>query len=225
MPRLLLAFDFDYTMVDEDSDVFVFQHLAPDLLTKYKGVQEQALREALRGIAFSPAMKEALELATLHGSEIVIISDANTVYIDTITKAKGIDGYISEVITNTGHFDSNGRLRVQRWTTLPPHECNRCAANLCKGKEILKLIQNRGPFDRVVYLGDGQNDFCPSTKLNGSDLVLARTGRALEKMLKDPSTKSLVQAKIVFWETAEDVLAIFKSLFQGDSQTLETISG
>ncbi|KAH9272105.1 hypothetical protein BASA83_005694 [Batrachochytrium salamandrivorans] len=140
MPRLLLAFDFDYTMVDEDSDVFVFQHLAPDLLTKMR---------------------------VLYNTGHYVWTDLMDLLLGDLSKRD--DGYISEVITNTGHFDSNGRLRVQRWTTLPPHECNRCAANLCKGKEILKLIQNRGPFDRVVYLGDGQNDFCPSTKLNGSD--------------------------------------------------------
>ncbi|KAK6100040.1 hypothetical protein MT418_001405 [Batrachochytrium dendrobatidis] len=190
MPRFLLAFDFDHTMIDEDSDAFVFQQLAPELHEKMKelystgeyvwtdlmdlllgdlyqkGVHQHTLTQKLGEISFSHSMKKALELASSMGSEIVVISDANTVYIDTITKAKGINNNISKVITNPGYFDTDGRLRVKRWTTEPAHECIRCSVNLCKGKEILELIRSNGPFDRVIYLGDGQNDYCPSTKLN-----------------------------------------------------------
>jgi pyridoxal phosphate phosphatase PHOSPHO2 len=34
MPKYLFAFDFDHTLVDDDSDRFVFQQLSPKLLQK-----------------------------------------------------------------------------------------------------------------------------------------------------------------------------------------------
>ncbi|KAI8928015.1 phosphatase phospho-type [Entophlyctis helioformis] len=233
--RLLLAFDFDWTLVDEDSDQAVLQML-PAVYAKYKelhaagsyqwtdlmnllvgevhaaGVTPDQLRERLSSIPFNPAMGAALELAHRHGSQIIIISDANTFYISTITQAKGIDQWISRTITNTGRIDDSGRLHIMRHTTYPPHGCSRCSANLCKGKELLEHMAEYGPFDRVVYLGDGHNDFCPSTKLSPSDLVLPRSGRGFANMLQDPALRSEIRAEIQLWNSADDVLAIFRRL-------------
>jgi hypothetical protein len=67
-------------------------------------------------------------------------------------------------------------------------------------------------YDRVVYVGDGSNDFCPSTKLSVNDVVLPRIGRKFSKMLKNDKFKSQIKARIVEWESADDVLEIFKSI-------------
>nr|KAJ3422472.1 hypothetical protein HK105_007899 [Polyrhizophydium stewartii] len=226
--RWLFAFDFDYTIVDEDSDYYVFQQLGPEQQRKMRelyatgaytwtdlvdmllgelhsnGVTEAQLRALLPSIPFNPAMHTALELASAQGHEIVVISDANTVYIDEIAVAKGFRHTIQSIITNKGEFDETGRLRITRHTTHPPHGCPRCAANLCKGKELLEYVAARGPFDRIVYLGDGKNDFCPGTKL--------APGRALEQMLLDPQHRAEVAAAVEFWDTSDDVLGAFTRL-------------
>ncbi|KAG6891980.1 hypothetical protein C0993_005303, partial [Termitomyces sp. T159_Od127] len=33
------------------------------------------------------------------------------------------------------------------------------------GEELDAFIKEHGPFDRVVYTGDGSNDFCPILRL------------------------------------------------------------
>lgn len=45
-----------------------------------------------------------------------------------------------------------------------------------------------------------------------SDIVMVRRGRALEKMMLDQQLRSLVQAQVIFWDQATDVLSHFISI-------------
>ncbi|KAF9571295.1 putative phosphatase phospho1 [Mortierella alpina] len=138
------------------------------------------------------------------GAELCIISDANTFYIDTILKA---------IITNPGHFDEQGRLHVSRFhgLNLEPHGCiNPCQPNLCKGRELQKLVDAQS-WDQIVYMGDSTNDFCPSTRLRAHDLVLARAELLLEKAIK--AQPESVKANVTYWKSAQDVLHACNSIF------------
>jgi 2,3-diketo-5-methylthio-1-phosphopentane phosphatase len=155
MGKSLIALDFDFTTIDEDSDHYIVKVLAPHLMEKMKKLQPTTqwtdlcnilvddlhglgytpaqLRAAQRTIPFNPAMKEAFQHAHSLGHDIIIISDANTIYIEEISKEKGIYEYISHVITNPAHFDENGKLHID-WYSKDQHNCpNRCAKNICKG--------------------------------------------------------------------------------------------
>ncbi len=60
-----------------------------------------------------------------------------------------------------------------------------------KGEEV-QLLLKHCHYDRVIYVGDGTNDFCPVTKLRSTDWVFARAARPLEKLLKpDPVTAEI----------------------------------
>ena len=75
---------------------------------------------------------------------------------------------------------ADGRLSVARY--LPaPHGCARCASapNLCKGAVIAAWLAAADPATRVVYVGDGANDYCPAASLRpcvswGGGATLAR---------------------------------------------------
>ncbi|KAI8907323.1 phosphatase phospho-type [Gorgonomyces haynaldii] len=226
--KYLVALDFDFTVIDEDSDHYIFKQLSPPLFEKLEALQgkiqwtdlmnqllqevqdlgktQEDMNSVLETIPFDPAMKRAFEHFS-RLSKVVIISDANTFYIDVITRAKGIHPYISQVITNPAILEK--RVSIKRHT-VEPHGCPKCAVNLCKGRELERYIQEHGPFERVIYGGDGRNDFCPSTRLRKSDLVLVRSNRALDKMLKDPHIRDQIQAQVEFWETASDFESLIK---------------
>jgi len=36
---------------------------------------------------------------------------------------------------------------------------------MCKGEELSAFLREHGEYDRVVYIGDGSNDFCPVLRL------------------------------------------------------------
>ncbi|KAG0046585.1 hypothetical protein BGZ83_008243 [Gryganskiella cystojenkinii] len=237
--KRLFVFDFDWTLIEADSDYWVFQHLSEELYQEQqaaigktqwtdlqqqllgklydRGVTRAQLEKTLGQIPFSPDMIEALRLMKDQGSELYILSDANTVYIETILKAYKINDIFTRVITNPASFDDRGRLNVVRYhgLDLEPHRCHLpCEPNLCKGRELQKLMDSQ-TWDQVVYMGDASNDFCPSTRLSSHDLVLARGGLKLEKEIA--ARPELVKANIIYWNNAKDVLQATQSIFNMSS--------
>ncbi|KAF9273062.1 hypothetical protein BGZ68_001870 [Mortierella alpina] len=240
LSKRLFVFDFDWTLIEADSDHFVFEHLSEELFQEQlqavgkvqwtdlqqrllgelfdRGVSRDDIERTLSQVPFAPEMIQALELMKSEGADLYILSDANTVYIDTILRAYKIDHLFTQVITNPAEFDTRGRLNVVRFHGLDkaPHGCPLpCQPNLCKGQELQKLIDSHR-WEQVVYMGDSTNDFCPSTRLQRNDVVLARRGLLLEKEIKE--NKDLVKANVVYWDNAVDVLEATQSIlgfFQG----------
>ncbi|KAG0366309.1 phosphatase phospho-type [Gamsiella multidivaricata] len=224
----LFVFDFDWTLIDADSDNWVFENLSKELYQQQldavgkvqwtdlqqrllgelfdRGVFRGDIERTLSQIPFAPEMIEALRLMKSQGAELYILSDANTVYIETVLKAYNIDQLFTKVITNPAAFDERGRLDVIRFHGLDkePHNCPLpCQPNLCKGREIQKLIDAQS-WKQVIYMGDSTNDFCPSTRLQSKDVVLARRGLLLEKEIKE--NPQLVKTHVMYWNDARDVL-------------------
>ncbi|KAI8588843.1 putative phosphatase-domain-containing protein [Geranomyces variabilis] len=217
-PPLLFAFDFDWTLVDEDSDRFIFGELSPpalekvaechrttqwtDLMDELHGdlynarVPSLTLMDTWRRMPFNPSTAAALRLAATETAangphHLVILSDANTVAIDAILKHHGLRDLFRAVITNPARFDNEGRLRVERLIPADglQHDCaNGCAVNICKGKFLTEYIATHGPFTSVIYAGDGKNDLCPAMTLRARDYILPRTGHTLAKLLCPPGS-------------------------------------
>lgn len=122
-------------------------------------------------------MLRALHLAHSAGADLRILSDANTYTINRILEQHGVQHLFTEVVTNRGHWDQDRRLCVEgyiREGVDAPHGCETtssktgkksCAPNLCKGKEIRRMMKEK-KYERVVYIGDGANDFCPACELS-----------------------------------------------------------
>ncbi|KAF9298598.1 hypothetical protein BGZ88_005815 [Linnemannia elongata] len=233
--KRLFVFDFDWTLIEADSDLWVAETLAPDLAKQQedligkilwtelqdlllqrlfeRGVTQQDLEKTLHRIPFTPEVIAALRLMKSKGAELCILSDANTFYIDSILKAHGLEGVFTKILTNPAQFDSQGRLHVARFHGLDkdPHNCPLpCQPNLCKGQELQKLIDSQ-PWDQVIYMGDSTNDFCPSTRLQSRDIVLARADLLLEKHIK--MHLDMVKAQVIYWQSPADVLTITQNLF------------
>ena len=70
--------------------------------------------------------------------------------------------------------------------------CNISNKNLCKGHVLTEYINKRKSddgiaFSKVSYVGDGNNDICPSLKLSQNDRVFARKDFPLHKALNNNS--------------------------------------
>ena len=156
-----------------------------------------------------------MRLAHAMGSEILILSDANTWYIESILKSLNIDNLFTEVISNRVIW------KESTWRICPyhpeSHACEQCPPNLCKGyvmKNILSQRTSGGITERpnVVYLGDGGGDFCPCSQLESGDVICARKDwRLHQKLSKLP--ESTLKAHVEPWSNGSDVLRIFKKIF------------
>ncbi|KAI0694320.1 phosphatase phospho-type [Cytidiella melzeri] len=239
--RQLIVFDFDWSLADQDSDRWIFEVLAPDLRRKMKNLKEefqwtdlvaQTLRElharggtrediegALKIMPFHPAMKRAVQAAKAKAnpkSTFLCLSNANSVFINTILKEKGLETLFDQIVTNPAEWESSGLLRVRRRVdpSGPQHECLvGCSPNMCKGEELDAFIAQHQPtYDRIIYIGDGSNDFCPILRMRSQDIVFCRSYRGLQKRIDKEGASCGLKAQVRYWAGAWEAEELFSKL-------------
>ncbi|KAG5547256.1 hypothetical protein RHGRI_013058 [Rhododendron griersonianum] len=187
----VVVFDFDHTMIEDNSDTWVIEEIT----------------ECLRQVPMNPRVISAIRKAH---SLPRIISDANQFFIETILKQFGLFDCFTEIVTNRSIIEG-GRLRIFPYHS-SPHGCNLCPPNLCKGlvmEQIQASISEKGKI-RMVYLGDGGGDFCPSLKLGEGDHVMPRKDFPLWKRICD--NRSIIKAKVYEWSNGEELERILSQL-------------
>ncbi|KAL9244578.1 hypothetical protein vseg_018345 [Gypsophila vaccaria] len=249
MASIVAIFDFDKTIIDVDSDNWVvdelgFNQLFDQLLGTMpwntlmdtmmhemhaKGVTTDDLAEVLTRIPIHPRVVPAIKAAHAIGCDMRIVSDANTFFIETVLGHLGIRDCFSEINTNPSYVDDVGRLRIfpHRDFIHNPHGCcNPCPPNMCKGEVIERILSEEGS-KKIVYLGDGAGDYCPSLKLREGDHVLPRKNYPVWDLISQ--NPSLIKAEIHEWRDGvefEQVLVstILDMISKGDyNNTMVTL--
>ncbi|KAM4824385.1 phosphoethanolamine/phosphocholine phosphatase isoform X1 [Urocitellus parryii] len=232
-PRFLLTFDFDETIVDENSDDSIVraapgQRLPESLRATYRegfyneymqrvfkylgeqGVRPRDLSAIYEAIPLSPGMGDLLQFVAKQGScfEVILISDANTFGVESALRAAGHHGLFRRILSNPSGPDAQGLLALRPFHT---HSCTRCPANMCKHKVLSDYLRERAHdgvhFERLFYVGDGANDFCPMGLLAGGDVAFPRRGYPMHRLIQEAqkAEPSSFRASVVPWETATEV--------------------
>ncbi|XP_059207599.1 pyridoxal phosphate phosphatase PHOSPHO2 [Centropristis striata] len=241
--KTLMVFDFDHTVVDDNSDTWVIRCLPsqslPDSVKKsyrkgywtefmgrvmkYIGEQQvspDSVRSVMEAIPFTAGMTDLLTFISEHKSSIdcIIISDSNTMFIDWILQASGFQAAVDQVFTNPAKFNELGYMEVQCYHS---HDCRQCPVNLCKRKVLeLYLSEQSGrgvQYEQVFYAGDGGNDLCPTSCLRGHDVVMPREGYTLEKLLakmEGEEDDCSLRARVIAWSSGTDILKELKASIQ-----------
>lgn len=228
--KILIVFDFDWSFVDQDTDRWIFEVNAPHLRRKMEnlesstqwtdlvammcreahkeGITREQIEGALKILPVHPAMLRAVK--KLKASEdpsatFFCLSNANEVFISTILKDKGVANIFDRVTTNPATWEDNDLLVVRR--RIDPngdqHTCQvGCSPNMCKGDELAAFLKEHGEYEKVIYIGDGSNDFCPVVRLREQDTVLARTARGLQRRIEREGAAAGLKCKVVYWEGA-----------------------
>eukprot|EP00730_Choanoeca_flexa_P004671 TRINITY_DN11768_c0_g2_i1.p1 TRINITY_DN11768_c0_g2~~TRINITY_DN11768_c0_g2_i1.p1 ORF type:complete len:239 (+),score=39.78 TRINITY_DN11768_c0_g2_i1:60-776(+) len=231
MAHNLYVFDFDNTVVDGDTDLYVVKQVSAELYSELEaryaeeakkenglgwtemmnwiagrmhesGFQTDQLAAILATIPLHPHMSSALSKLKAADHTLRIVSDANTFYIDAVLKGYKLEHAFESIKTNPGEVQPNGRLKISPYLSTP-HDCPVCksAPNICKGN-IVSPYLNEG-HARVIYVGDGGNDLCPSLRLRKQDLVLARKGFKLSDKLSERADD--VKADVRTWKTYQEL--------------------
>ncbi|KAI3377615.1 hypothetical protein L3Q82_008779 [Scortum barcoo] len=238
--KTLMVFDFDHTVVDDNSDTWVIRCLPgetlPDSVKRsyrkghwtefmsrvmnYIGDQEVSpdkIRSVMETIPFTAGMADLLTFISEHKSTVdcIVISDSNTVFIDWILHASGLRAAVDQVFTNPAKFNENGYMEVHCYHS---HDCDRCPINMCKKKVLELYLSDRSDggveYGRIFYVGDGGNDFCPTSCLRGHDVVMPRKGYTLEKLLaklEGQEDNTSQRAKVIAWSSGTDILDELKA--------------
>ncbi|TFL01568.1 phosphatase phospho-type [Pterulicium gracile] len=241
-PKQLIVFDFDWSMADQDTDRWIFEVLAPDLRRKMKDLKDeiqwtdlvaQSLRElhgrggtrqqiedALRIMPFHPAMVRGVTALKANTSKadtsFLCLSNSNSVFISTILEDKNLQTLFTEIVTNPAEFQSDGLLKLRRRVDPdgPQHSCQiGCSPNMCKGEELDAFLERHGKaFDRIVYVGDGGNDFCPILRMRSTDIVFCRNFRGLQKRIEQEGKSKGLKCQVQYWLGAWEVEQMFENL-------------
>ncbi|XP_050302648.1 pyridoxal phosphate phosphatase PHOSPHO2-like [Anthonomus grandis grandis] len=238
----LAVFDFDHTIIDDNSDTAIMKLVnkskyPPELKELHKSegwtcfmqgvfdvLHENNITEADIAMLIKklPEVEGIKSLITeLHDNmdyDVIVISDSNTFFIDMWLKANQLSGKVLKVFSNPAEFDENGRLSIKMYHN--QDSCILSTRNLCKGMILDDFIEQqnqRGIFyKKVVYIGDGHNDFCPILRLNEKGVAccrekykcvdLVRRVRNGKKISESDQTEYVVKADVCVWQNGQNIL-------------------
>ncbi|XP_016057246.1 PREDICTED: pyridoxal phosphate phosphatase PHOSPHO2 [Miniopterus natalensis] len=239
--KILLVFDFDNTIIDDNSDTWIVQcapekKLPIELQDSYKkgfwtefmgrvfkylgdeGVREDEMKRTVTSMPFTPGMVELLNFIRKNKDKFdcIIISDSNSVFIDWVLEATSFHDVFDKVFTNPAAFDGSGHLTVENYHA---HSCNRCPRNLCKNVVLVEFIdkqlQQGVNYTQIVYIGDGGNDLCPITFLKKNDVAMPRKGYTLQKTLSRMSQNlEPMESCVVVWSSGVEIISHLQFLIK-----------
>ncbi|XVE51966.1 hypothetical protein DITRI_Ditri02bG0082100 [Diplodiscus trichospermus] len=226
---IVVIFDFDKTIIDCDSDNWVlgefgatelFEQLLPTIpwnshmdrmMTELhsQGTKMEDIVAVLKRAPIHPRIIQAIKSAHSLGCDLKIVSDANVFFIETILEHHELRECFSEINTNPGFVDEEGRLRIfpHHDFNKSPHGCHHpCPPNMCKGLVIERIQASLSTVEEkktIIYLGDGIGDFCPSLKLGDGDYVMPRKNFPICDMIC--KNRRLIKAEVCEWSNGEEL--------------------
>lgn len=236
MAGIVVVFDFDKTIIEPDSDNWVVDELgATDLFNQLlptmpwnslmdmmmielnaQGKLIEDIEQVLRRVPIHPRIVPAIKTAHALGCDLRIVSDANFFFIETILDHLGIKDCFSEINTNPSYQDDEGRLRISPYIDFKssPHGCiNPCPPNMCKGMILERIkcsVAKEGK--RIIYLGDGIGDFCPSLKLEEGDFMMPRKNFPVWNLIRE--NQGRIRAEIHEWVDGAELESILLKLVE-----------
>lgn len=236
LPKRLAAFDFDHTIVDDNTCCVIRRLLPPSEVVKYSCtnfkcwtfyMQDIFYKLHQRNVSDLDITNEIIKIQPVSGMktlikklkdglnfDIIIISDSNTLFIDKWLSSVGLKDYILQVFSNPAQFVDQ-QLQIK-----PYHEqtdCKLSPYNMCKYRILNEFIQsqkqNNVNYSAIYYFGDGSNDFCPISQLSTNDVGCVRSGYEcldmLQKfILKQPKNilEHHILPEIFIWNDGHDLL-------------------
>lgn len=257
-PELLVIWDFDQTIILNDSEHASINGLDPSLIKSHlhngalvrqhgwRWVTNQAYQKLFdKGHSAYEIVRSAVTNTTLpsetaqiirniantEGAKNAIASDSNTSFIHDCIQSRGLSPSVhfqAGIFTNVAnvlHYEGNrSKLVVTPYSQAvrETHNCHRCQSNICKSlvvKRILARYKRR--INRIIYVGDGFNDFCAAVTLserNARDVVLYRTGFGLEKALQDRAGDLSYPLRLYGWKNVKTLVSYLNSFFELDAK-------
>ena len=227
----LVVFDFDHTIVDANSDIHVNKLFPSDeqrliaekncsqfkcwtdrmqeifrYLQKHQ-IKENDYAQNMQEMVLTNGFSHLIEyLHSLPNSHLIIASDSNLFFINTILKHNNLDQAFKDIFTNPAYFSQDEQcLIIQQYGQ---QTCSTCPSNMCKREIVERYLRSKFTEETpVIFIGDGHNDVCAAKYLKKGDLVCARSGYRMAKELKQEEELGThkLQAEYFEWNDGKDI--------------------
>ncbi|CAF1151288.1 unnamed protein product, partial [Brachionus calyciflorus] len=191
-----------------------------DYMNSKYSIKKHDIIECLHQIEISDPMKNLLRFLHSNSYNLIIISDANSIFIEEILEKNGLFNLFSKIYTNKAHFcDQTECLKVQPFNEefnlnkeLFKCPTQICSSNICKGSVLLRHLEenSNGGDKKLVYVGDGHNDYCPGLSLSEQDFYFVRDRHSLSRLLeKRLDLAKNIKSQVFKWVDGDDILKQF----------------
>ena len=237
--KSLLIFDFDKTIIDDDS----YGHVILKTLTKeelqnifdrrnenwvdgynyslkqikYHGKTKEDFDKMLDELSLTKGMADLFSYikAQKNNYDSIILSCGYDYVIKYILKKFNISNVFLDIICNPSR-DANPDETDQFIYVMKkkPHDCDKCNPCSCKNNEFKEFssTHDMNNYDKIIFICDGYNDICLAKNLGKNDITMARKDFALDKQLKENNSINNLNCKFEVWENGNDIINILKSL-------------
>jgi 2,3-diketo-5-methylthio-1-phosphopentane phosphatase len=235
--KILFIFDLDNTILKHTTDYEVIK-LIPQveidenyfnwakymqkmyLKMKENQVKLEQIKKVVESIPLNEGFSEIFEFLRKNKEkfEILIVSGANTLYIQWIIEYHKINDIVDDYFSNYAQPDEELLIKI---SPNHIHDCSDCIQDLsqCKKKVLEEFLSSKKIKDKenfyssIVYVGDGSNDFCPSTMLGINDLLFPREEYQLHKMICQDIFNKKIKCAIHPWKSGGKILEVVKKNF------------
>jgi 2,3-diketo-5-methylthio-1-phosphopentane phosphatase len=197
--KTLLVFDLDNTILANTTDYKVIDLLpechrddystsknwATYMQKKYHLLKDHVsidqVKQCILNMELNDGFSELFNHLRLnkHRYECIIVSGSNTLYLEWLISHHGLSDIFSNFYANIANTCEENFISISPYHK---HDCDACDESICKRVLLGEYLRGR-EYERIFYVGDGENDMCPTTLLGGRDLVFPRVGYPLHGLI------------------------------------------
>jgi len=248
-------FDFNQTLIDTNSDYYINKLIGEkierdqypseieELYSKFDwttrmnavieymfdsyGIETNLILECLREIRMEDSMINLLRLLRRNNYELIILSDSNQIFIETVLRENHVNELFDKIYTNPSYLDESNKLKIIPFNQafnfngdVFTCETKFCEKNMCKGTVLKKHLENvksklKPRESHIVYVGDGCNDFCPGLLLSEKDFYFVKKKHPLDDLLQNYSNlREKLNSRPLFWNNANHIIDCLNKVYE-----------
>ena len=220
--KILLIFDFDETIIDQDSiyeqarmtlsdddykkiieiDGFDYYNAFNYFFKKEKeiGLSLKDINSNLEKLSLSPKIPELFNYIRKNKSkyDLLLLSGDIDYNIKYILKYHNVLDLFPYIICNKAEIqEETAEAMIYVPRNQFPHNCDLCIESQCKGLELEKFLKDK-KYEKIFFICDGGNDFCPAKKLmKKGDIVFPREAHRFLRRIKDENLENDLKCEII----------------------------
>ncbi len=175
-----------------------------------ENIELNQIKEIIDKCELNPGFTELFDLIKENKDKFdcIIVSGANTLFVKWIIEKNGLSDIFIDFFSNIAEPCAENLIKIEQANY---HSCNTCDESMCKKLIVEEYIVNK-QYDRLLYLGDGSNDYCPATMFREKDYLFPRENFALFNKLYKKNFINQLKCNVIPWKSGHCVVEMIKKL-------------